>query len=589
MNSFLDPRDGDLESDASSSKNRSMLSLAGSLLAEISLPKLVVAWFVLLGLPAFMLGAVPILASVWGNIVVQKFSSLLYGLLPALLLVGLIIAGLFGGRRLFRLAERNFWSLNSLAVQPVYAVCRELLNQIGDRLLPEDVADARRTRWRSATAILSGAIICLLSIAILLLVLPYTRLLVEFSALYSPVTLVKNVLANSIAIVAAYVAVAVMVWSIADATIPPTRAFKRFASAPEGARTWRIAHLSDIHIVGERYGFRIESGRSGPRGNDRFVRALETLRSIHSEHPLDAVLISGDITDAGLSAEWAEFMSAIASFPELAKLTLLIPGNHDINIVSRVNPAQFDLPTSPYKKLRKLRTLSALNAIQGSRVHVIDRKTCRLGGTLEDALTPHLERMMSFANTGRPRLHSELDDLWSNVFPMALPPSHENGLGILLLNSNADAHFSFTNALGLVSADQFAGVAGAMAQYPRAGWIICIHHHPIEYPRAAAALSERIGTTLINGQWFVRRLQGFADRVVVMHGHRHIDWFGECGGFPIISAPSTVMGEEPDAPTHFYIHTVAVAPSARLGLREPQRVVINGQHNAASGATPNDR
>ena len=32
-------------------------------------------------------------------------------------------------------------------------------------------------------------------------------------------------------------------------------------------RIWRIAHLSEVHVVGERYGFRIESGRSGPIGN----------------------------------------------------------------------------------------------------------------------------------------------------------------------------------------------------------------------------------------------------------------------------------------------------------------------------------
>ena len=40
MTPLLDPRNGDVEDDASSTKQRSLLSLAGSLLAEISLPKL---------------------------------------------------------------------------------------------------------------------------------------------------------------------------------------------------------------------------------------------------------------------------------------------------------------------------------------------------------------------------------------------------------------------------------------------------------------------------------------------------------------------------------------------------------------------
>ena len=34
-----------------------------------------------------------------------------------------------------------------------------------------------------------------------------------------------------------------------------------------GTRIWRIAHLSDVRVVGERYGFPIEGGKSGPIGN----------------------------------------------------------------------------------------------------------------------------------------------------------------------------------------------------------------------------------------------------------------------------------------------------------------------------------
>jgi hypothetical protein len=41
---LIDPRLGDAEDDASSTKRHSPLRIAGSLLAEISLPKLAVAW-----------------------------------------------------------------------------------------------------------------------------------------------------------------------------------------------------------------------------------------------------------------------------------------------------------------------------------------------------------------------------------------------------------------------------------------------------------------------------------------------------------------------------------------------------------------
>jgi calcineurin-like phosphoesterase family protein len=581
MRPLIDPRKGDFESDASSSQSRSLWSIAGGMLAEISLPKLIVAWFVLLGLPALLLGVLPIFASIWINATTLTLVDLSYGLVPLLLLIGLAATALLGFRRLFGLAERSFWALNSLAVQPAYALCREVLSQIAERALPPDVTTARRAKWRAITAILSGMIICLISIGILLLVWPHVRFVVEFSALKDPVALVTAALANSIGIVTAYVAVAVLVWSVADATMPATGDFDGFAARTDGGQArgeqiWRVAHLSDIHVVGEKYGFRIECGRAGPRGNGRLIKVLKRLDDIEAEQPLHAILVTGDITDAGLATEWAEFFDAVSQFPRVAQRMFLIPGNHDINIVNRANPAQFDLPTSPNKKLRKLRILSALNAIQGTRVRVLDRRSKRLDQTFERALDPYATSMVKFAETGRPRGFYELDELWANAFPMVLPPERDDGIGIVLLNSNADSHFSFTNALGMVSADQFAAVAAVFAQYPRACWIVCIHHHVMEYPRAGVALSERIGTALINGQWFVRRLQRFADRIVVMHGHRHFDWFGRCGAFPILSAPSAVMGRTDDAPTRFYIHTIAVGTNGKLKLLQPQPVDVDG-------------
>ena len=40
-----------------------------------------------------------------------------------------------------------------------------------------------------------------------------------------------------------------------------------------------------------------------------------------------------------------------------------------------------------------------------------------------------------------------------------------------------------------------------------ARWILALHHHLVEYPMPAKAFSERIGTALINGSWFVRQLE----------------------------------------------------------------------------------
>ena len=65
MKPIVDPRQGDVEDDASSTKANSLLSMAGSLLGEISLAKLIVAWLILFIVPAVVLGLAPLIVSAW--------------------------------------------------------------------------------------------------------------------------------------------------------------------------------------------------------------------------------------------------------------------------------------------------------------------------------------------------------------------------------------------------------------------------------------------------------------------------------------------------------------------------------------------
>jgi hypothetical protein len=551
--------------------------MAGSLLAEISLPKLIAAWAILIVLPAFLLGAAPLLASIWISTVSSKVAEIYTGLLPPLLLAILIAVGWFGGKPLWRLIETNFWSLNALAVQPAYALSREALRQLAERFLPAQANQQARDLIRAVSAATSGLLICGFSLWILTLAWPSTRWTGSLSDLASPSLLAHAALHNSVVIVAAYLAMAGLVWGLADTLMTQPHDLPNFEPAPAAGKTWRVAHLSDIHVVGERFGFRIEGGRSGPRGNERLKQALAALDEAHAREPLDFVLITGDITDAGRSSEWAEFIDALAPFPRVAELMVILPGNHDLNVVDRANPARFDLPTSPKKRLRQMRALSTMAALQGERVHVVDDAAGECRTTLGDALQPKAVRIAAFADRGSARLTWELQDQWLQVFPMVLLPKTEDGLGIILLDSNAQTHFSFTNALGLVTSEQTRAINKIAARFPKSNWIVALHHHVVEYPKAAKALSERIGTALVNGTWFVRRMQRLSDRVIIMHGHRHIDWIGICGRLIVVSAPSPVMDVTDDKDTYFYIHALGVGSNGCLTLFEPERIVLPGQ------------
>ena len=576
MTLLLDPRKGDIEDDASSTKGRSLLALAGTLLVEISLPKLVAAWLLLVALPSLLLGLGPLVGSAWLATFSKSIGSAYGALLTfAVILVGLAI-GWYGGRTVYRIAEQAFWALNAMAVQPLYALSRESIRHFAELAVGRRLDEEGRAKLRAFSAGAAGLILCVISLFIVWLIGPYTRWSAEFADLLSPLSLVVPALANAGVIIFAYCTAVTFVWGLADASMDQPRGWSDFVDPGVLARSWRVVHLSDVHIVGERFGFRLESGRRGARGNERLERLLSRLEEMHAQKPLDHILITGDVTDTGRSAEWAEFFAALLRHPTIKDRVLILPGNHDINVVDRTNPAKLDFPLSPGRRLREMRALSGICAVQGKRTHVVDLKSRRIGKTLDEALAPYADDIARFADTGAIRLSARLARVWAESFPVVLPPDTKDGLGIIMLNSTALTHFSFTNALGLMSAEQASAMHAVARQYPKAQWIIALHHHLVEYPTPAIAFAERIGTALINGSWFVRQVQRLSRRAIVMHGHRHIDWAGRCGRLVIVSAPSPVMEALDADTTAFYIHTLGVDAGGRFLLAHPERVEIAG-------------
>ena len=502
---LIDPRHGDIEDDAASPGQRSLLAIAGSLLVEISLPKLLFAWTVLLLLPAVLLGLAPLLASAWFSKLSQKLAALT-GIGTALALLAIVAVGWIGWRPLLRIAENNFWSLNALAVQPGYAFTREALRHLTERIWGRKLTVAGRARLRSANSMAAGIVLSACAVLIAMLAWPASRWTGGWNDLVLLHRLAMPALANAVVLVSAYLAVASLMWGFADASMQQPVDLAAFDTASSAGRSWRVAHLSDVHVIGERYGFRIESGRAGPRGNGRLRPGAGASR----RHSRGRSARSHPDHRRHDRRRPRRRMGGIPRRSRASSGTcrahVILPGNHDVNIVDRANPARLDLPFSPSKRLRQMRTLSAMAAVQGDRVRVVDG----LGKTDRNA-----ERSAGAASRGdrgavgawRPAPYSGARGLCDDQFPMILPPEADGGLGIAILNSNAETHFSFTNALGLVSVEQTHRLAAAIRHYPAARWIVALHHHVVEYPMPVKAFSERIGTALINGSWFVRRLE----------------------------------------------------------------------------------
>jgi hypothetical protein len=202
----------------------------------------------------------------------------------------------------------------------------------------------------------------------------------------------------------------------------------------------------------------------------------------------------------------------------------LVPGNHDVNIIDRTNPGRLDLPWSAGQSLRKLRVVLALDTLAGNRSHVVHRASGGVGPLLEDYLRQgqRPELLRELANRGTIRGRREMAKVWEAIFPLVEPPSPGDAYGVILLNSNARSHFALTNAIGVVGPSQLKALR-LILQNSWHPWLILLHHQVVEYPLVSISLRERIGLALINAPDLVAVLAPHSRRVIVLHGHRHLD------------------------------------------------------------------
>jgi hypothetical protein len=110
---------------------------------------------------------------------------------------------------------------------------------------------------------------------------------------------------------------------------------------------------------------------------------------------------------------------------------------------------------------------------------------------------------------------------------------------------------------------------------PHTAWIILLHHQVVEYPICSIPLRDRIGLALINAPDVLAAITPHASRVLVLHGHRHIDWIGTYGDVVLCSAPSASLGTEgkhDPGSFHVYDFSVGNGGSIRLGASERRYV-----------------
>jgi predicted phosphodiesterase len=576
-----DLRRGDDDDDRTSPHGRGLRRLVLSVALEFNYLKAPIGFLALFVAPALLLGLAPSVAIAYGRLLLHAPAVIGSSLLVAAL-VWLLLAGFafWLGRPFLALAKEawnSLWQLHYGLVLPIFVVVRELLRAAVERLMGPVPSAERLDRSRRACAVAAALLftaggVSLAATVELSLGLQFVDLV---PGRWWP--LAMTALGNAALILGLSAAIESLYWIWRELSLAGAVVDWIPDPLPPASPVVRIAHLSDLHIVGERYGYRMEAGTEGPRGNRTIRRALRRLTAVDAATPFDRVVITGDITDGGTRAEWAEFLDLLRGCPALRRRLLLVPGNHDVNIIDRANPGRFDLPWSIAQSLRKLRVVLAIDTLAGERMHVVERQSGSAGPCLREFLRQgrRAELLRELANRGTARGRRELARVWEAMFPLIEPPEAGGAYGMILLNSNARSHFALTNAIGVVGPPQLSALRRILGN-TRHPWLVLLHHQVVEYPRVSVSLRERIGLALINAPELVSILAPHARRIIVLHGHRHRDWIGACANIVLCSAPSVSLGADGLDKYHgsFHIHHLSVAAD-RLQLTATERLRVS--------------
>lgn len=539
-----DLRRGDAGDNRTSPYGRGFFNVVLSAALDFNLLKAFVAFLVLVVGPAVLVGITPSLVLAVGRLKMDAAAAgRTYPAFVPMLLVVLVGVAFWVGRPLLSRAIDQFWNLHYTLVFPIFVALRETLRVVAERFPTRPVTPLELHRRRRLGSVLAAVLLAAAGAALAWKVEVSTGLQLVDAGRVQPWTAVTAALGNAAVILGLSTVIESAYWLWKELTLGSPVLDWVPALVPAELPRVQVAHLSDLHVVGERYGYRMESGTLGPQGNQCIRSALEKLSAIDGSSRIERILVTGDVTDAGTRAEWAEFIDLLREYPALRTRISLVPGNHDVNIVDRAHPALLDLPWSADQALRKLRVVLALDEVQGDRARVVDRATGAPGPSLRDYLRTgnRAEVLRDLAEHGSVRGRRELAKAWREIFPL-VEPAGDNGYGLILLNSNVRSHFSLTSAIGVIDRPQLTALRSILRNSSTQTWLILLHHQIVEYPLTSISLRDRFGLALMNACDVLSAIAPHAQRVLVFHGHRHRDWTGTCGHVVLCSAPSVSLG-----------------------------------------------
>jgi hypothetical protein len=250
-----DLRRGDDDDDRTNPHRRGVRSLLASAVLEFNYLKAPIGFLALFVVPALLIGAAPSLAIAYGRLILHapELAGRSLIVTPIIILMLIAIAVCFGGR-VFSVAWNNFWHLHYSLVLPVFVALREVLRGGAEKLLGRSMTAEQLDRSRRICAVIAAVIFVVggLAVAIVTETTLKIRFLDVVELRWRP--LAAAALANAAVILGLSAALESLFWIWRELSLNSPVLDWTAAPTIPGAAAIRVAHLSDLHIVGERYG-----------------------------------------------------------------------------------------------------------------------------------------------------------------------------------------------------------------------------------------------------------------------------------------------------------------------------------------------
>ena len=255
-----DLRRGDADDDRTSPAGRGLRSVVLSAVLEFNYVHASIGFLALIIGPALLVGIAPSVLVTYGRLKVQAATSAGDSLIVALVLLAVLVGiALWIGRPFLVMAFNYFWHLHYTLVVPLFVALRELLRALVERVRGRASSPAQFERRRRVGTVLAAlllgggglmlAMLVEVSLGLQLVDVTHVRLWAVTQA----------ALGNAAVVLGLSTAVESLYWIWRERSLRGPVLDWVPSPSHADASIARVAHLSDLHVVGERYGYRMEA------------------------------------------------------------------------------------------------------------------------------------------------------------------------------------------------------------------------------------------------------------------------------------------------------------------------------------------